>query len=635
MTRRGSISLIFTILVCFSSFSQAQNWSGILDPARAKDWSNAGVVGGIPTSRANCTTSACNTLFGGTVTPSSIANALASAPANTVVRIPAGSYTLNGGINMPSNVTLRGAGADQTFLTFSGSTSCGGAQPGICFSGDDAIWSQGSNYQPGASNAATWTSGYAQGATSITLTNVGSTGISNGTLLYLDQADDTSVGANYFICEASGACSLEGGGLGRLISGVDRGRLQAVKVVSGCSSPCKGAGPFTITITPGLEAPNWRGGQSPGAFFPSGVVHDSGVEDLSMNTNAIAGSGLRAIEIHAAYNCWVKGTRQIRNPAARAVIWFHLSAHISVVDNYFYYGGAGASEQYSVEMHLTSDNLIQNNIMQQSGPILGPGTGTVVAYNFQIDQPTSPNTWNAAGILEHDAGVEYMLYEGNIGPGLLADTYHGSSNFDTLFRNQFSGQDTGKTGNTSVIELWSYNRYHNIIGNVLGKVGVTTSYQLNPGDITEGYIYTLGGGDGLASDPMVATTLMRWGNYDVVNNAVRWVSGEVPSGVSPYGSAVPASQTLPASFYLNGKPAWFGSVAWPAIGPEVTGGNISGVAGHANMNPAMACYRNTMHGPADGSGSVLNFNADACYPGTTGGGPGAPNPPTGLSVAVQ
>src|SRR5439155_25438431 len=103
----------------------AQLWSGVLAPARAIDWSGAGVTTGIPTSWANCVTSQCNTVNGGTVTTASVNAAITSAPANTVVRIPAGSFTLSGGIsvNNHNNVILRGAGADQTTLTVTGTCS--------------------------------------------------------------------------------------------------------------------------------------------------------------------------------------------------------------------------------------------------------------------------------------------------------------------------------------------------------------------------------------------------------------------------------------------------------------------------------------------------------------------------------
>ena len=90
--------------------------TSILPPDRSVDWSQAGVTGDIPMNRPNCTTTECNTLYGGTVTTASINNAIASAPANTVVRIPAGTYSITSSIQPKSNVTLRGAGIGVTIL---------------------------------------------------------------------------------------------------------------------------------------------------------------------------------------------------------------------------------------------------------------------------------------------------------------------------------------------------------------------------------------------------------------------------------------------------------------------------------------------------------------------------------------
>jgi len=46
---------------------------------------------------------------------------------------------------------------------------------------------------------------------------------------------------------------------------------------------------------------------------------------------------------------------------------------------------------------------------------------------------------------------------------------------------------------------------------------------------------------------------------------------------------------------------------WPAIGPDVTGGQDP--SGHVYANPAQVCYNNT---PKDSNG-ILIFNADKCY----------------------
>src|SRR5206468_5948895 len=138
-------------------------------------------------------------------------------------------------------------------------------------------------------------------------------------------------------------------------------------------------------------------------------------------------------------------------------------------------------------------------------------------------------------------------------------------------------------------------------------------------------IYNLGmsGWGGGSSDPLVATSLLRWGNYDTVNNAVRFVPAEVPTTGVPFvrGNPVPATQTLPPSFFLTSKPSWWGTPwgnpPWPAIGPGVTGGNVvagsgpaSTLGGHVYKIPARLCFENT---PRDGANPWLLFNAANCY----------------------
>jgi hypothetical protein len=94
-----------------------------------------------------------------------------------------------------------------------------------------------------------------------------------------------------------------------------------------------------------------------------------------------------------------------------------------------------------------------------------------------------------------------------------------------------------------------------------------------------GPIYVLGywnswsaGADTDKFDPLELSTLLRWRNYDYFS--------------------------LPASLYLADKPSWFGSVAWPAIGPDVSG--------MSNKLPAQLCYEsNNLGGGA--------FDASRCY----------------------
>ena len=251
--------------------------------------------------------------------------------------------------------------------------------------------------------------------------------------------------------------------------------------------------------------------------------------------------------------------------------------------------------------------------------------GNVIAYNFSInDYEIASADFLYGSATDHNEGNEYDLLEGNNGASVSADLFHGTGGMNTLFRNYYTGWETGKLNNLIPIRLDSYKRYYNVIGNVLGTEGITTHYQ-TAAPYGYGSVYALGGGNTegtvtIPSDPMVASTIMRWGNYDVVSDSSRWEASEVPSGISKYANPVPSSRVLPSSLYLSAKPAWWSSgTPFPATGPDVTGGNIAGLGGHAFQIPACNCYLNTMGGPADGSGDPLTFNAGNCYNDTAAG----------------
>ena len=50
------------------------------------------------------------------------------------------------------------------------------------------------------------------------------------------------------------------------------------------------------------------------------------------------------------------------------------------------------------------------------------------------------------------------------------------------------------------------------------------------------------------------------------------------------------------------------TVAWPPLGPDVTGGQE--MDGHAHKIPAQLCYDNTPR-----TAGILTFNASSCYGG--------------------
>jgi len=663
-------SFLFTlILLALCPHSYSQLWSGILDPSRAVDWSSTspGVVGGIPSA----SWTQCGSTISAGASIAAINNAIASCSANQYVLLGPGTFNLTTGIVMKPNVVLRGSGPDSTSLVFSGGNGCGGEGAQVCFMDSNGYYYGSTSVEPGASNSATFcgtaasgacNNSYTQGATTIQLSGIGSAGIVNGQYIYLDQVNDKPTNCSSFssglivadVSSASDGCSLEAGSPGRCstgpggsgCTGTDRNLIQIVRVVSGCASACKGSGPFSVTITPGLYGKKWASAQTPGAWWSANNMQNSGVESLSIDSAAVGSNTESAIYFNNAFNCWVSNVRSIS--PNRNHVWLWQSAHVTVQSSYFFGTQNAASQSYGVESFIASDNLVVNNVFQQvTAPImLGPSQGSVFAYNFSIHDTYYTAAWmQQAFAYRHDAGALYNLSEGNIGSGYWEDVFHGTGGANTEFRNYAVGWESGKSEETVPVQLFSYNRMENVIGNVLGCNNTTSSYpgncgspyhtvyQTSNGVGQAGSIFDLNAGNSesqtrVLADSYVATSLMRWGNYDVVSKAARWVAAEVPNGLSDgYANAVPSSQSLPPSFWAATQPSWW-NVSWPAIGPDVTGGNVPGVAGHAYLNPAANCYMTTMAGPADGTGSVLTFNANSCYSG-------ANPPPTGLTATVH
>ena len=112
---------------------------------------------------------------------------------------------------------------------------------------------------------------------------------------------------------------------------------------------------------------------------------------------------------------------------------------------------------------------------------------------------------------------------------------------------------------------WTHD--HAYVGNIL-KGG--TVYQTTPSSQNGTPIYQLGnnaqGIGGNWDNGYALAHIFRDGNWDNVSNAVVWTSG---------------AKTIPSSFYLTAKPAFFGSNAWPWVNP---------LTGQSTTLPAKARY---------------------------------------------
>lgn len=632
-----------------------QFWSSVLDSNRAIDWTSAGAT---ITNRSTV----CTTLSPG-VTAAQIVTAI-NACNNGVVVLNAGTYSLSASIvTTHSNFTLRGAGPDQTFLNFTATSSnCNGiGGTSIC------IWNGDSEYVGGPGNVVNWTAGYTKGTTNITLSAV--TNLKVGSLLVLDQTDLASdPGNTIWACQSSGSngnCSQQGA------SGVARaGRSQSQTVtVTDCRTDHAASGACnttSITISPGLYAPNWSGTQTPQGWYSSTLpISGVGIENLSVSY-ANMGDKQAGIMYHNATQCWVKNFRSVNsvttNAATRKHVMIWQSTHITVRDSYFY-GSSDTSEGYGVDAgSVSADNLVENNIFQHMavGNMNEGTTGTVYGYNYAVDNfynNGAPN-WQQYDNGHHSAGDSFILWEGHEGIEFEGDTIHGTSWMITHFRSYLNGHDVaqescGSPGckNQATFAYFpaAYSRYYNLVGSVLGTASYDTHYENKAQSTTDcngnnsdsahsvfvldfsdqgGTAFSpacLGETFRINNDSLTSGTLMRWGNYaactgDALCNVVRFQASENASSAPTYPGLANPSQTLPNSFYLSAMPSWWiSSLPFPAVGPDVdttslaSNLKIANVGNHVALNPAANCYLNVMGGSTNGLSGALTFNADTCY----------------------
>lgn len=566
--------------------------------ARRIDWASyAGVSGGIPDRSA---ATVCYTDTGGLDTAATINAQIASCPAGQVVVLQAGTYNLTADIVMgTTNVTLRGQGANSTFLDFSGSSaeSCGGLGVGICLFSSNFIQDPAG----GTDFSRTWTPDSSpKGDTTITLSAV--TGLSVGSTLYLNQLIDTwdtggsaDLWPEVWHCHKTNTCSVMGG------TSTDRDQHQLVTVTAINGN--------VVTFTPGLYLDNWRSGNSPQAWYNTGTpAHGMGVEDLSVANGGGGGGG--NFMFMGVYDAYLKGVRSV-NPNNMHVKGY--MAYRNTIAFSYFFGNSGVGENYGIDTYTSDSWLILSNIIQKDTSHFNcelGGVGNAWAYNYTINDAALGGTWGMGSAWTHGVACDYTLYEGNDGYGIVADNYHGAGNFHTAYRNRWEGFEPSPVeANRTPIKVQSFSRFMNMIGNVLGDNAFHTVYQKRMGVEAEDAancelsIWSVGWGancdnDGMAGDANTWASMFRWGNCDIVTGtsdtssndttACQFLSADVPSGISgKYVQTVPSSQSLPASLLFTSKPAWVPTARpWPLIGPDVTSGDITNVGGHANKIPA-------------------------------------------------
>ena len=611
--------IVLAILALSAVLTQRARAVYSLPASRVTGWSSAGVMGGIP-SRTTIykTIQASSYGSGSTDASSAINSALSSCPAGQVVLLSSGTFKIAGTINVPSNVTLRGSGPQSTILSFTGKGM------GILIGGHMAPYGSTAT---SSSNAVAILSGYTKGSSSIVLSGSLS-GLAAGSLLWLSELNDSSVPVTPY--GGGGQCTWCDDGLGGT-----RNLGQVVRVTSVSGK--------TIGIDPPMNT-TYSSSLSPLAIVvTNSPTSGAGVESLQVYDN---NSGLTSnFAFQGTYNCWIENVESNYSDADHVEIDY--STHDTVADSYFhdsFVHTAGTSDSDLLLETWSSANLIQNNVFRRlhcSVMLRGGVSGNVTAYNyFDGDFDSGSQTVLMYPIGFHGAHPEYNLFEGNVANMVNDDSIWGSSSDETYFRNWFVGATlicspvnntrgtifstpVGTYGASGVNAWWAneanrpvalgyLSTANNMAGNVVGSSQLLSlmkmtkmlvwSSGVNRQYSGAAYGYSMGfGGSGAGdsgtysncgksgypaspwcSDNTKAyTTGIIQGDYSYADGSTNW-------GFGGYSDPNSSDHTLPSSMYLSSKPAFFGATPFPAIGPDVTGGNDT--SGHVHYIPAQVCY---------------------------------------------
>lgn len=531
-----------------------------LNSSLTYDWGgNCGIPGGIPTDR---------TQYGDTLTTANslaeINAAIQAASSGQYVQLAAGNYSL-GQITFgaKSGVTLRGAGPGQTVITSTATRAVVNTE----------------DYFRDADGIAI-SSGYTKGSTSITLGSAPSAYFQVGRLIQITQDDDPDLWATGVgVYSRSGFPGSYGMSATRNLRFTSR-----ITDISGNTITL--ATPIHLAYTAGLNPKAYPARQASSSLC--------GLEEMT-----IVGGGSTDRAVYWAFpdRCWVKDV-EIDNIIGTTGSIMLYNASQCEINRVF----AHDTPDYPIQAdgypfflyYGCSCCLIVDCVAHRMGPTAVNGSSAnALVNNTHINirrrrVTNDPQTWITQGIIvNHGPQAAMNLLEGNIFQRFQNDGYHGSSSHCVLFRNNVHGvcPDVPNPTNRRVIDPCRGSYYHSFVGNVLGDASWNPAqYEFEPGDSSNHSIYMLGcpGMDSVTVpnsgvydfvdyskvvgavtdtgahyfDADVSATVVRHANYDYENNGVVW--GD-------------ADHTIADSMFYASKPAYFGTLAWPAIGPDVTG----------------------------------------------------------------
>ena len=468
-----------------------------------------------------------------------IEDAIDSCGSGQVVKLRAGTFSIRSEISWrKSDVTLRGSGKDETVLRID--------------SVMDDVFSFYNNMNDWQNAAIGLSSGLTKGSTEIVTSPAH--GWEVGDFILIDQLNNEAGDPPFDDMGYYGECNWCSRNSG------ERLKAQTVRVVSVNGN--------TAGISPGLYQ-DYETDYTPQGVKYQGVVENAAVESLKID-NA-AGRARRHFGLFFVFNSLFYDLEldSLRAGSQSRGFWVYGGLWNTIKQCDIHTALSDQTDQgYGIFLGLgASANLIENNVFHTlilAVAFEGSNSGNVVAYNYTMNSVWFDNA-NRLMMLGHGGGSTWNLIEGNFIEGRFrSDAGFGTQHHFTLLRNRIEQIQTSY-GQNQVVDIEQGQHYTNLVGNVLGTVGFEEVYEHEndnqAGDDVK-VVYRLGYEDPYDSgasgnDAAVRATMLRHGNWDSVNQSTVW-------------DPMIADQSLPDSLYLTAKPDWWGSLSWPAIGPDVS-----------------------------------------------------------------
>lgn len=420
----GSIANYYFDDVVISEVS-GPSYPVVIDPNYSIDWSTAGRPGGIPNVPNVLNVTNYGAAGNGTTNDlTAFQNAVNAANSGQAVYVPAGTYLLNGTLDMKQGVVLRGECPTNTRLLFNNN--------GASVSCIDVL-----TYQYGT--FVNVTNGLNKGSNVFTVTNASAFNV--GGYAEIQQDNDPALMYTNPTWNQSWAQQAVG-------------QLLRVTAKNGNQ----------ITVDRGLHM-NFNPALNP-QIRPIGLITDVGIENLYIE-RLDAGDG-HTIQIRNAARCWVKNIES--NMTYRTHVSLSRAVDCEVINSYMHhshdYGGGGHGYGVDLIGHSTS-NLIENNIFERLRHAMMAhvgSNGNVFGYNYSTDPFWSNSNSNLPPDISIHGHYSFMnLFEGNIVQEANYSDYWGPAGpGNTMFRNRVE---------TDNIYVMDHSHNSNVIANELTANG--------------------------------------------------------------------------------------------------------------------------------------------------------------------